>query len=91
MLLGFAGQGVLRFLEVRHVFGWHWPWASLVRPALACAAALVPSVALRGLAGSWAELPSGALFLLVYGLAWFLLGADPDDRDIWNRLVRRRA
>ncbi len=91
MLIGFAGQGVLRFLEVRHVFGWHWPWRSLVRPCVAFVLAFVPAAAWRMAAGSWAELPAGAVFLLAYAVAWSRLGADPHDRAVWHRLVRRRS
>lgn len=89
MCLGFAVQGILRFVEVRHVFGWHWPWASLARPALAGLAAAVPAAGLRMFGGAWAELGSAALFLGLYGAVSFWLGAEPDDRDIWRRLVRK--
>ena len=39
MCIGFAAQGVIRFAEVRHVFGWSWPWHTLARPLAAFAIA----------------------------------------------------
>ena len=91
MCLGFATQGVLRFVEVKHVFGWAWPWRSLGRPLAAGGVAIVPAAALRMAGGAWAELGSAALFLGLYALAWMWLGPDPEDRQVWQRLFRRRA
>lgn len=91
MCLGFVVQGGLRFLEVKHVFGWAWPWGSLVRPLVAGTAAFVPAVGLRMLGGAWWELGSAAAFIGLYALAWLWLGADPDDREVWRRLSRRGA
>lgn len=91
MCLGFAVQGVLRFVEVRHVFGWTWPWGSLVRPLVAGAIAVVPSVAVRAVGGTWWDLVSALCFLTVYALAWRWLGPDPADREVWQRLFRRRT
>ncbi|MGC4081421.1 MAG: hypothetical protein QM736_04720 [Vicinamibacterales bacterium] len=34
---------------------------------------------------------SGALFIATYALAWVWLGPDPADREVWNRLVRKRS
>jgi O-antigen/teichoic acid export membrane protein len=91
MCLGFAVQGVARFAEVRHVFGWSWPWSSLVRPLAAGALALVPALVLRLPGGFWWELASGAAYLAAYALAWLWLGPDPADREVWRRLLKRRA
>lgn len=91
MCLGFAVQGVLRFVEVRHVFGWTWPWGSLVRPLVAGAIALLPSVAVRAVGGTWWDLASALCFLTVYALAWRWLGPDPADREVWQRLFRKRT
>jgi O-antigen/teichoic acid export membrane protein len=86
-LIGFGAQGALRFFEVRHVFGWSWPWTSLRRPVAAFTLAMAPSLAVRFMSsGTTAELVSGLLFLGLYGAGWLLLGADPDDRKIWARL-----
>jgi O-antigen/teichoic acid export membrane protein len=90
MCFGFAAQGLARFAEVEHVFGWRWPWRSLVRPLTAGTLALVPSLALRLPGGTWWEVASGAMFVGAYAGAWMWLGPDPGDRDVWNRLVRRQ-
>lgn len=86
---GFTIQGALRFLELQHVFGWTWPWGSLVRPLTAFALAFVPAGALRLIGGQPVEIASGLLFLLLYAGAWFVLGADPSDRIVWQRLLKR--
>jgi O-antigen/teichoic acid export membrane protein len=86
-LIGFAVQGALRFIELRYVFGWSWPWASLWRPALIFVVALAPAIAVR-MAGR--ELLSGAVFVAVYGLSWRTFGLAPEDREIWNRLMHAR-
>lgn len=90
MAAGFSVQGVLRFVELRHVFGWSWPWRSLVRPLAAFAIAFAPCALLRSLGGGNFELPAGVLFLVLYAAAWYRLGADPADRIIWQRLLKRR-
>jgi O-antigen/teichoic acid export membrane protein len=90
MCLGFASQGVLRFAELRHVYGWSWPWRTLRRPTVAFMAAFVPALGLRLLTastGSTGEIASGLLFLVLYALIWRVVGAEPDDREIW-RLLR---
>jgi len=89
MCCGFAVQGIARFAEVRRVFGWTWPWASLVRPIAAAAIAAVPAIALRMAGGMWWDLSAGLVFLGAYALAWLWLGADPADREIWRRLLKR--
>jgi O-antigen/teichoic acid export membrane protein len=90
MCLGFAIQGVMRFAEVRHVFGWTWPWRSLVRPLTAGIAAFVPAAAVRTIGGTWAEIGSAALFVALYVLGWLWMGPDPADREVWRRLFKRR-
>jgi O-antigen/teichoic acid export membrane protein len=87
MCLGFAVQGVLRFVEMRHVYGWSWPWRSLVRPVVAFTMAFLPAAAVRLLGGSLSEIPAGLLFLLLYAGAWRFLGAEPADRAVWRTLV----
>lgn len=91
MCVGFAAQGALRFVELRHVFGWSWPWRALARPAAAFAAAFAPAAALRILGGPSMEVPSGLLLLAGYALAWRWLGPDPADREIWRQLVQARG
>jgi len=90
MCIGFTVQGVLRFVEVRHVFGWSWPWASLKRPLAAFLVALVPAVVVRVALPSHWDFISGVLFLLLYVGAWALFGAEPADREVWRRLTSRR-
>jgi O-antigen/teichoic acid export membrane protein len=89
MCTGFAVQGVLRFAEVRLVFGWAWPWQSLARPLVAGGLAFAPAAALRTVSGDWAEIGSGVAFLALYACAWLWLGPDPADREVWQRLLRR--
>ena len=89
MCCGFAVQGIARFAEVRRVFGWTWPWASLARPMAAAAIAVVPAIACRIPGGLWWELSAGLVFLAAYALAWVWLGPDPADREIWRRLRNR--
>jgi O-antigen/teichoic acid export membrane protein len=89
MLIGFAVQGVLRFAEVRHVFGWSWPWHSLRRPAAAFAIAIGPATLLRLRNGVVFEILAALLFFALYGLAWRALGAEPADRELWRRLTQR--
>lgn len=89
MGLGFAAQGALRFVELKHVFGWGWPWRSLARPLAAFTIAFAPSVAVRVLGGQGVEIAAGILFLLAYAGAWRWLGADPADRAVWLRLLNR--
>lgn len=92
MCLGFALQGLLRFLEVRHVFGWSWPWGSLKRPLLAFAVAFLPAALLRmSTDGIVMEAVAGGLFVLLYAASWWQLGAEPSDREVWRRLRAARA
>jgi hypothetical protein len=51
--------------------------------------AFAPAAALRVAAGSSvpAELAAASLFAALYAAAWRVLGADPDDRAVWRRLV----
>jgi O-antigen/teichoic acid export membrane protein len=95
MCAGFTIQGVLRFAEVRHVFGWSWPWSSLRRPLAAFFIALIPAVAVRLAAAAigelTAELIAGVLFLGLYAAVWRVLGAEPADREVWRRLMASGA
>jgi O-antigen/teichoic acid export membrane protein len=88
-LTAFLAQGVLRFVEVRHVMGWHWPWASLTRPFMAGLLAAIPAGTWRALAGSRVEVPAALLFLALYVAMWLVFGADPADRVLWRRLLKR--
>jgi O-antigen/teichoic acid export membrane protein len=90
MALGFSAQGVLRFAEMRHVYGWSWPWGSLRRPLAAFLIAFAPAVGIRLLGGLIAEIASAAIFLALYAGAWRVLGAEPADREVWQRLTTRR-
>ena len=93
MLIGFAVQGVLRFVEVRHVFGWSWPWHSLRRPLTAFVLAFVPASGIRLLGGTLGDLTAqvvaGVVFLVLYALMWRVLGAEPSDREVWRKLTNR--
>jgi O-antigen/teichoic acid export membrane protein len=89
MCIGFTTQGVLRFIEVRHVFGWSWPWAALKRPLAAFALAFAPAAAIRvALPAHW-DFVAGAAFLALYAGAWAVLGAEPADRAVWRQLTSR--
>ncbi len=89
MSTGFVVQGVLRFVELKHVFGWMWPWRSLLRPLLVCGLAMVPALLCRWI---WpqAELSSGLVFVAGYLITWKIVGADPVDQAILDRLLKRR-
>ncbi|MGE0449617.1 MAG: oligosaccharide flippase family protein [Vicinamibacterales bacterium] len=94
MCFGFALQGALRFVELRQVFGWAWPWRSLLRPAAAFAVAMLLAAALRSaalasLSSLAAELLAGAVFLAIYALMWLWMGPDPADKAVWKRLMTR--
>jgi O-antigen/teichoic acid export membrane protein len=89
MCIGFAAQGVIRFAEVRHVFGWSWPWHSLKRPLAAFALAMPPAVGLRLTGGVWSEVAAALAFAAIYIGAWMWMGPDPADREVWQRLTSR--
>jgi hypothetical protein len=91
MCIGFAAQGVIRFAEMRHVFGWSWPWHSLSRPLLAFVIAMAPAAAVRLAGGIWSEVAAALAFVAIYIGAWMWMGADPADREIWRRLTLRSA
>jgi O-antigen/teichoic acid export membrane protein len=89
-LVAFAAQGVLRFVEVRHVFGWSWPWGALRRPLAAFAIAFGPALGVRLLGGLGGELLAAVTFLVLYAATWRVLGAEPADRAVWEQLMRTR-
>ena len=91
MLAGFAVQGLLRFVEVRHVFGWSWPWRSLARPISAGALAFIPAAVVHVAAPvAWREPVSAGVFLALYIGAWFWAGLEPADADVLRRLIPAR-
>ena len=92
-LVAYLTQGVLRFVELRTLFGWTWPWRALWRPTLAAAVAFLPALVVRVLVGGWAgEVYGGLLFLGAYLLMWKRLGLEPSDREVLAELrgARRR-
>jgi O-antigen/teichoic acid export membrane protein len=97
MCLGFGVQSVMRFVQLRHIYGWWWPWSSLSRPVAAFATAFVPAALMRILSsGLLMEILSGVFFLALYFTLWWVIGPEPVDRELWARLrqsnwMRRRA
>ncbi len=96
MVLAYVTQGVLRYLELRILFRWHWPWRALARPVLAFGCALVPALPLRFLWSGWpGELASGLTLLIAYVAAWKAIGLEESDRvvlrQLWKRPRRRLA
>jgi O-antigen/teichoic acid export membrane protein len=87
MVLAYVTQGVLRYLELRFIFKWNWPWHALARPALAFVIALAPAVPLRlliqGRPGEWA---AGLVFLAAYVGAWKVIGLEEPDRVVLRQL-----
>ncbi|MEO5720891.1 MAG: polysaccharide biosynthesis C-terminal domain-containing protein, partial [Chthoniobacterales bacterium] len=95
MVLAYVTQGVLRYLELRILFHWHWPWRALARPALAFVIALAPALPIRLLWGGWpGELASGLTLLAAYAGAWKVIGLEESDRvvlrQLWQSRRRRR-
>ncbi len=85
-LFAYSLQGVLRFVELRLVFGWSWPWTSLRRPVQAFLLALPGGLILRlGLGGPAGELAAALALVAGYALAWKALGLEPEDRDALRR------
>ena len=91
MCIGFTLQGILRFAELRHVFGWSWPWPTLRRPLAAFCLAMAPAALARLASGPRWEFVPALLFLALYVGAWRLLGAEPADREVWRRLTARKS
>ena len=95
MVLAYVTQGVLRYLELRFLFQWHWPWRALGRPASAFAIALAPAMPLRLLLdGRIGEVTAGLVFLAAYIAAWKIIGLEASDRvvlrQLWKGRPRRR-
>ncbi|MEP6956511.1 MAG: polysaccharide biosynthesis C-terminal domain-containing protein, partial [Chthoniobacterales bacterium] len=91
MVLAYVMQGLLRYLELRIIFQWHWPWRALVRPVVAFALALLPGLPLRLLFEGWrGELAAGLVFLAAYVLAWKVIGLEPSDRVVLRQLLQSR-
>jgi O-antigen/teichoic acid export membrane protein len=94
MVLAYVTQGVLRYLELRFLFGWQWPWRALARPAVAFAIAFGLALPLRLLLDGWrGELASGLTFLAAYLAAWKVIGLEETDRTVLRQLWagRRRS
>jgi O-antigen/teichoic acid export membrane protein len=93
--VGLVVQGALRFRDVRSVFGWSWPWASLRRPVAIGTLAFAPALATRVALAGWPgiEIISGLVYLALYAAGWYRIGPEPSDRDVWRRLTAswRRA
>ncbi|CAA9252969.1 MAG: hypothetical protein AVDCRST_MAG42-2330 [uncultured Chthoniobacterales bacterium] len=95
MVLAYVTQGVLRYLELRFLFKWNWPWGALARPALAFAIAFTIALPLRLLIDGWqGELASGLTFLAAYVGAWKVIGLEESDRvvlrQLWSGRRRKR-
>jgi hypothetical protein len=87
MVIAYVTQGVLRYLELRFVFKWNWPWGALVRPAVAFLIALAPAVPLRVfLPGRLGEVASALTFLAAYLGAWAYIGLEETDRVVLRQL-----
>ena len=94
MVLAYVTQGVLRYVELRFLFDWHWPWRALVRPTVAFAIAFAIALPLRLLIDGWqGELASGLTFLAAYVGAWKIIGLEETDRIVLRQLWagRRRS
>ena len=94
MVLAYVTQGVLRYLELRFLFNWHWPWRALARPAVAFSLAFAVALPLRLLIDGWrGELVSGLTFLAAYIAAWKVIGLEETDRVVLRQLWagRRRS
>jgi O-antigen/teichoic acid export membrane protein len=92
-LVAYLTQGVLRFVELRALFGWKSPWRDLMRPIQAGVVAFVPAIAVRVLLGGWTgQVYGGLLFLGAYLLMWKLLGLEQSDREVLAdlRAARRK-
>ncbi|MFL6530152.1 MAG: polysaccharide biosynthesis C-terminal domain-containing protein [Chthoniobacterales bacterium] len=87
MVIAYVTQGVLRYLELRFVFKWNWPWRALVRPTIAFLIALAPALPLRILLpGRVGEVASGLTFLAAYVGAWAYIGLEETDRVVLRQL-----
>jgi hypothetical protein len=73
ILLPYLLLGVLRHRTLRLVFGWERPWHNIAPPLLAAMLAAVPAVICRLLLhGIASEILSAAVFLLLFGLQWWI-------------------
>ena len=94
MVLAYVTQGLLRYVELRLLFNWHWPWRAFVKPAVAFAGAFAVALPLRLLIDGWrGELVSGLIFLAAYLAAWKIIGLEETDRVVLRQLWagRRRS
>jgi O-antigen/teichoic acid export membrane protein len=90
MLVPYAVQGVLRGLEISRLLGWRLRWRALVRPWAAALSALPLALFVRGAtSGLGGEIGAGTLYVLTYLGAWCVLGLEPADRAILDRLRYR--
>jgi len=82
-LMATAVRAFMLLVEFRLVKGWWWPLASLQRPAIAIALALVPGIAIRLVwTGSMGASIGAAIFLIAYLAAWRFVGLSVDDRTL---------
>ena len=76
-------HAALRIAEIRIIAGWHWPWRTFARPALASIVAFVPALVVRlswsGVAG---ELVAASTMLAAYIWTWRIIGLETDDRAL---------
>ncbi len=87
MLVPYAIQGALRGLEISRLLGWRWSWRPLGRPWVAALSALPVGLLVRYMtSGIASEIGAGAAYLLAYACAWYVLGLEPADRAILDRL-----
>jgi O-antigen/teichoic acid export membrane protein len=91
MLVPYGLQGILRGVEISWLLGWRWPWRALITPWVTALIAVLPALLVRGASSGlgW-HMAAAGVYLLAYVSAWRLIGMDPNDRAVWNHLLRRQ-
>lgn len=83
MLVPYTIYGVLRAIEIRWSFDWHWPWRALIKPTVAALVPLAPALALRAMGSSiLLSLATAGLYLAGYVIMWRLIGFEASDRAV---------
>lgn len=83
MLVPYTIYGVLRAIEIRWTFDWHWPWRALIKPAVAALVPLVPVLALRMTGNSiLLSIGTAAVYALAYVVMWRVIGFEEGDRAV---------